>query len=158
MTPDTYTYRLPDGTLITVAADLCKGASVITYTLKGGRIVDAIIVATPTPSLSPRFMVLPHTYLDLHSWQVIDRQAAARRLPRVYESYSTEASARACAAALNREQTPIAHYADNVGCGVRVHDWATRDIRRVTCQRCIDYIQTHLTDAPRAIDAKKETA
>lgn len=44
MAPDTYIYELPDGRRISVAADLCKGASVITYTLDGGRIVDAVIV------------------------------------------------------------------------------------------------------------------
>jgi hypothetical protein len=38
------TYQLPDGSLVRVPYDVCKAASVITYTLKGGRIVDAIIV------------------------------------------------------------------------------------------------------------------
>jgi hypothetical protein len=103
--------------------------------------------------MEARFIVVPHSYLDLHVWQVIDRQSASRRLPRVYESYQTEASARSCAAALNSQTEPIAHYAGNVGCGIRANDWISRDIRRVTCQRCVDYIQTHLTEAARAIDA-----
>lgn len=49
----TYTYQLPDGTRFDAAADLCKGASIITFELKAvppalrGRIVDAIIVREP---------------------------------------------------------------------------------------------------------------
>jgi hypothetical protein len=48
--PTHYIYQLPDGTRIRLAADLCKGASVITFELKAvppavrGRIVDAVIV------------------------------------------------------------------------------------------------------------------
>ncbi len=37
-------YQLPDGQIIRVPYDLCKAASLITYTLKGGRVVDALIV------------------------------------------------------------------------------------------------------------------
>ncbi len=37
-------YALPNGTIVLVPYDVCKAASVITYTLKGGRIVDAVIV------------------------------------------------------------------------------------------------------------------
>lgn len=53
--PTHYTYQLPDGTRFQCAADLCKGASVITFELKAvppalrGRIVDAIIVTAPRP-------------------------------------------------------------------------------------------------------------
>ncbi len=50
MAPDTYVYQLPDGRLISLAADLCKGASTVTYELKAvppalrGQIVEAAIV------------------------------------------------------------------------------------------------------------------
>jgi len=37
-------YTLPSGALVYVAYDLCRAASTISYTLQGGRIVDAVIV------------------------------------------------------------------------------------------------------------------
>ncbi len=37
-------YRLPDGCVVPVDASASKGADYITYTLKGGRIVVAMIV------------------------------------------------------------------------------------------------------------------
>lgn len=43
MNQDFLFYALPDGTYIRVAYDLCKGASYITYTLKGGKVVMAVI-------------------------------------------------------------------------------------------------------------------
>ncbi len=43
--PDFIHYELPDGRIVRVAYDVCKAASVISYTLKDGRIVDAIIAA-----------------------------------------------------------------------------------------------------------------
>ncbi len=42
--PTHYSYCLPSGQIISVAQDLCRGASVITYTLVGGKVVDAIIM------------------------------------------------------------------------------------------------------------------
>jgi len=50
MTSESFTYELPDGTRIKVAADLCKGAASITFELQAvppatrGRIVDAVLV------------------------------------------------------------------------------------------------------------------
>lgn len=38
-----YLYTLPDGKTIRVAADLCKGASYVSYTLANGRITYAVI-------------------------------------------------------------------------------------------------------------------
>ncbi len=38
------TYSLPDGSLVRVPYDVCKAASYITYTLKGGCITIAVIV------------------------------------------------------------------------------------------------------------------
>jgi len=175
MAPPYYVYELPDGRLFRLAADLCHGSSTTTFQLTGGRVVTAMLAsdadqsATPLydehgvstgfmarpPSVAPlpRFVVVPHACCDLKTWQVIDRQSASRRLPRVYESYPTEASARSCAAALNSTPDPIAHYAGNTGCGIRATDWISKDIRRVTCQRCVDFIQTHLAEASRAISA-----
>lgn len=43
-TPEAIRYQLPNGAIVAVPYDVCKAASVITYTLKGGRIVDAVIV------------------------------------------------------------------------------------------------------------------
>jgi len=102
-------------------------------------------------SAEPRYLVVPHAYLDLRLWQVIDRQAAARRLPRVYETYRTEASARRCAEALNHEHASVAHYAGHGSCVIHPYDWVSGDVRRVTCQRCVDYIQSRIDQiAPRA--------
>ncbi len=37
-------YQLPSGTVILVPRDICHAASTISFTLSGGRIVDAVIV------------------------------------------------------------------------------------------------------------------
>jgi hypothetical protein len=37
-------YWLPDGRIVCVPYDVCRAASVITYTLADGRLVDAVIV------------------------------------------------------------------------------------------------------------------
>ena len=42
------TYSLPDGRTVSVPWDVCRGSSVITYTLKSGRIVDAVIADAQT--------------------------------------------------------------------------------------------------------------
>lgn len=52
------TYRLPDGTLVAVDDTAAKGASIIDYTLRGGKIVLAIRVnpddaSAPAPAVAP---------------------------------------------------------------------------------------------------------
>lgn len=48
------TYRLPDGRIVPVAADVCRGASTIDFTLANGAIVLAVI--EPEQALAPRFV------------------------------------------------------------------------------------------------------
>ncbi len=43
--PTTIAYQLPDQRIVNVPFDVCKGASVLLYTLKTGRLVTAVICA-----------------------------------------------------------------------------------------------------------------
>ena len=41
---DTINYQLPDGRIVAVSYDLSRAASVITYTLATGQVVEAVIM------------------------------------------------------------------------------------------------------------------
>ncbi len=101
---------------------------------------------------APRYRVEAH--VDRRAglvFQVIDRQSHARRCPRIYQTYQTADTARRCADALNALPPTIAHYAGDISHGIGINDWVTTDIRRVTCQTCLDYVQTRIERlAPRA--------
>ena len=40
-------YQLPDGRIVPIRADLARGALLVSFTLEGGRIVDAVRVDGP---------------------------------------------------------------------------------------------------------------
>ncbi len=102
-------------------------------------------------SSTPRYFVDSHIAGDRLFFRVVDRQSVARRLPRIHETYDTLSSAIRCARTLNAVIPSIAHYAGDVSHGIGINDWVTTDIRRVTCQRCLDYVQTRIERlAPRA--------
>jgi len=87
-------YRLPDGQVVNVDATASKGAAVIGFTLKGGRIVDAVLVTVDRCALcgGPR-----DSFHKNHAYQPERRVANRRAVSGVGGRRKTDARTWRCA-------------------------------------------------------------
>jgi hypothetical protein len=79
-------YRLPDGRIVPIHADVARGNILVSFTLADGRIVDAVRVASMTPYEHTRKAIeallwaiedlRPHTPAVRHLQQLADVLAA----------------------------------------------------------------------------------